>query len=420
MRRLRWAILFALIALGGGTLWLLLGHESIEEGRCRLVRRKADPSSQLMGLAFQMLQPQTTKPDRVRNLPAGFDRPCYYEIKSSDKRIPLVVNLSERPALCLDTNGDGVLSQERCFAATRVRETKVSSSSLRFGPISLVSEDGSSQTDGTFYVNTYRTDAPGPLTAFPAFFRTGKLRLAGQTYQVAVVDGDCDGRFHSILSLPLDQAWRIPESDVFAIDLNHNGQFEISLSGRSEVMPLGHLIQVADTYYAIDIASDGRSLALAKTELEFGTLSIEPNDTMAELRLWSDASDQYLRGRQWRLPAGKYKGIYAAFEKKDASGDVWSFSSNLSSAFTCLGPLEFFTIQPGETTSVKIGPPFAVKTDVQRAGPENVSIGGVLAGCAGEEYQMGCRRNDRALPSPAFKIVDEKGTVLVAGKFEYG
>jgi hypothetical protein len=420
MKKQHGAILFVLIALSGGTLWLLLGREPIEEGRCRLVHKKADPSSQLMGIAFQMLQPQTAQPESVRDLPAAFDRPCYYEIKSGDRRIPLAVNLSAKPSLCVDTDGDGGLAQERCFTATCMRETKVSSRSWRFGPISLASQDNSGKTDSRFYVNCYRPDAPASLTTFPAFFRTGKLRLGGRTYRVAVVDGDCDGRFRSILSLPLAQARRLPGSDVFAIDLNRNGKFEISLYARSEVMPLGQLVQVGDDYYAIDITSDGTSLALSKTEPRCGTLILEPNDTTVEVRLWSDAADQHLpRGRQWQLPAGKYMGIYAAFEKKDASGDVWSFSSGLSSAFSRLGPLDFFVVRPGETTRLRVGPPFVVTAEVRQVGG-TVSISPVILGCGGERYQADFRRNWRRAPERLFKIVDEKGTVLVADKFQYG
>jgi hypothetical protein len=329
------------------------------------------------------------------------------------------MNLSERPTLCVDTKGDGVLSRQQCFTATRVRATKVNVASLRFGPVSLASDGGSSGTGSRFYVDSYRADAPGPLITFPAFFRTGTLRLAGQTYRVAVADGDYDGRFHSTLALPLDHAWRLPASDVFAIDLNHDGEFEFSSAGRSEVTPLGHLIQVAGTYYAIDLAPEGTSIALVKTEPEFGTLALEPNDTTAELKLWSDASDQYLRGRQWRLPAGQYKGIYIASERKDASGDVWSFSSDFSSAFSHLGSLEFFVIRPGETTSVRIGPPFVVTAEVHQVG-RDVAISPVITGCGGEQYQANFQRNGRPAPRRAFKIVDEEGTILVADKFQYG
>lgn len=421
MRKQHWAILFALIVLGGGTLWLLLSRAPIEEGRCRLVRKKADPRSQLMGLAFQVLQPQLIKPDDVRDLPAGFNRPCYYQIRSGDKRVPVVVNLSGTPSLCLDTDGDGVLSQERCYPVTRVPLAKASSSSWRFGPIFLVSDAGPGKIDGRFYVNGHRGDAAPALTTCPAFFRTGKLRVAGQMYQVAAVDGDYDGQFHSILLLPLDHGWRLPASDVFAIDLNHNGTFEISLYGRSEVVPLGSLVQVGDDYYAIDMATDGGSLALSKTEPQLGTLAVESTDAAVEIKLWSDAADQYLsRGRQWQLPPGKYMGIYATLETKDASGDTWTFSSNLSSATSDPGLLDFFVIQPGETTSVKVGPPFVIKAEVQRVGAGLVSIGLVLTGCGGEQYQADFQRNYRRAPERAFKIVDEKGTVLVADKFQYG
>jgi hypothetical protein len=406
--------------LAGGLLWLLLGREPIEEGRCWLARRKADPDSQLMALAFQFMQPLEGRPDGIQDLPAGFERSGYYHLRSGDRLIPMVVDSSGSLRLCLDTDGDGILSEERCFTAEIVKRTKISSSSQRFGPISLASLDRAGPSDASFYVNCYRTDKPGLLTAYAAFFRTGKLRLAGRMYRVAVVDGDYDGRFHSILSLPLDRQWRMPASDVFAIDLNHNGKFEISLFDRSEVVPLGKLAKVAD-YYAVDIAPDGMSLTLSKTEPQFGTLAVEPNDATVELRLWSDAADQHLLlSREQQLPAGRYKAIYAALRKADASGEVWTFSSSTSSAFTRLGPLEFFTIRPGETTSIKIGPPFVVKADVQTFSSGRVSISPIIVGCAGEEYAAVISPR-RGRPAPiAFKIVDEKGAVLIADDFEYG
>ncbi|HSW02134.1 MAG TPA: hypothetical protein VLI39_18365 [Sedimentisphaerales bacterium] len=420
MTRRRWTILLGAIILGTGLLWAFLVHDPVEEGRCRLVRRKADPDSQLMGLAFRFIEPLGGKPDIVEDLPADFERPGYYQIKSGDRLIPVAVDYSKDLHLCIDADGDGILSEERCFTAKSVKATRISSSSHRFGPISPVSSDGGKADDG-FYVNCYRTDAPALLITCSAFFRTGKLRLAGQTYRVAVVDGDYDGSYHSVLSLPVDRPWRQPGSDVFAIDLNRNGKFEISMALRSEVVPLGRLVQVDDAYYAIDIAPDGTSLTLSRTEPQFGTLVVEPNDADVRLRLWSDAADQHLpSGRQWQLPAGRYKAIDAFIKKTDASGDVWTFSSDSSSGSTHLGPLDFFEIKPGETTSVRIGLPFVVKADVQRAGSGIVSIRPVLVGCADEEYQANFRRNYRRPPERTFKIVDEKGTVLETGKFEYG
>ena len=403
-------------------LALVLFYEPIEEGWCKLHRRKADPESQLLGLALQFITPLTDKPDRVQDVPTGFERPRYYEIKSGDRAVLMAADFSRKLVrLCIDRDSDGILSEEQCFTARPTKETPVSSKRQEVGPISLVSGNSSSGTDDEFYINCFREDVRGLLIPFPAFYRTGKLRLANRTYRVALVDGDRDGLYSSILSLPLDRSWPFPVSDIFAIDLNQNGEFEISFYERSEVMPLGNLVKVADEYYAINIAPDGINLELFRTEPQFGTLVIESNDANVELRLWSDAADQHLsHGRQWQLPAGEYKAIHAILTKVDASGDLCMLSSNPSSAFTRLGPLEHFTIKPGKTTSIKIGSPFVVKADVEQTGSGTVSIGPVLVGCSGEEYSVG-RKQGRQRPSPpAFKVVDEKGMVLVADKFQYG
>ncbi len=423
VRKPYWAALFGLIVLGGGTRGALSGRAPMDEGRCTLVPAKFDPSSHLTGLVYRNLSPQTRPPYPVRDLPAGFDRPCYYMMKIGDRQMLLAMNLSAKPRLCVDTDGDGVLSEEQCFAAVNIRKLMVSGNSWRFGPVSLPSGEGVSGAGGSIYVECWRGDAPGPLTICPAFFRTGKIRLAGRTYQVAVVDGDYDGRFQSFLSLPLKPGWR-PVVDVFAIDLNRNGKFvnaDTPQQGQSEIIPLSHLVRVADTYYTIDVSSDGTSLALSETEPPLGTLVVEPGDIAVEMKVWSDAASQCLSsGRQWPLPAGRYAAVYAGVEKRDAAGNVWIFSGGLGSAPGDLGALNSFEIKPGETTSIKVGPPFAVKTEVQRYVGGTISIGLVLTGCAGEQYRPDFQRNHKRAPQHAFKIVDEKGTVLVADKFQYG
>jgi hypothetical protein len=421
MTKRRWAILLAPVLLGGGLLWAIFVREPIEEGRCRLVRRKADPDSQLMQLAYQFIRPVNDKPDGIQDIPAGFDQPRYYTIKSGHRSVLMAADFSQKNVrLCIDADGDGIFSEERCFTAKLSKETPVSGQRQQLGPISLVSGKRAGKADGTFYVNCFREDTRGLLIPYAAFFRTGKLRLAGQMYRVAVVDGDHDGAYRSILSLPLDRAWRVPGCDVFAIDLNHNGTFEISLQERSEIFPLGRLVKVRDAYYAVDIASDGASLALSRIDPQLGTLAVEPTDVTAELKLWSDAAEQCLsQGGTWQLPAGKYKAIHASLTKTDASGNVWAVLSNSRSAFTRLGPLEYFTIEPGRTTSIRIGPPFIVKTDVEEIAAGQISIGVVLVGCAGEEY-WGIQQGQRRPSPPAFRIVNEQGAVLIADKFQYG
>jgi hypothetical protein len=422
MKKRYWGILLGMIVLSGGLLWVFFGREPVREGRCRLVRRKAEPDSQLMWLAFQSIKPLDGKPDSVQDLPAGFEQPRYYTIQSGDKPILMAADFSQRLVrLCVDTDGDGILSEERCFTAKVSQETAVSGRRQQLGPISLVSRDSAGKTNDGFDVRCFREDARGLLMPSAAFFRTGKLRLAGRTYQVAAVDGDYDGLFNSILPLPLDRTQNRPGCDVFAIDLNRNGTFELSLSQESEVFPLGKLAKVGDVYYTIDIALDGSSLALSRTEAQFGTLVVEANDAAVELRLWSDAVDQHLlQNRKWQLPAGTYSVIHAVLTKRDTTGDIWTFSSFISPGYARMGPLECFTIEPGETTSIRIGPPFVVKADVRTwSGSDVVVISPVLVGCAGEEYSAAFQRDGERPPPPTCKIVDEKGTVLVSGRCGY-
>lgn len=414
------AVLGAVFAVA--LLMLVLFYEPIEECRCKLHRRKADPESQLLALAYQYMTPLKDKPERVQDVPSSFEQPRYYEIKSGDRPVLMASDYSQKQVrLCIDTDSDGILSEERCFIARLQKETPVSGRRQQLGPLSLVSDNNTSGTDGKFYINCFREDARGLLIPFPAFYRTGKLRLNGRTYRVALVDGDRDGLYNSTLSLPLERPWRFPSSDVFAIDLNRNGKFEISLYERSEVVPLGKLVKVANEYYAIKIAPDGRNLELSSIEPQFGTLTIDSNDADLELKLWSDAADQHFsQGCQWQLPAGEYKAIHVILTKADESVGLYMLSSNTSSAFTRLGPLEHFEIKPGETTSIKIGSPFIVKADIQQTEAGIVSISPVLVGCSGEEYLPGLNKSRKRPSPPTFKIVDEKGTVLISDKFQYG
>lgn len=425
MTRRRWAILLGVIVLGTGLLWVSFGRESIQEGRCRLIRKKVDPGNSLMWLVEQHVTPLAAKPDGIQDLPTDFEQPRYYTIKSGNQPVLAVADLSQKLVrLCVDTDGDGVFSEERCFTARLSKETPVSGRRQQIGPISLISRGSAGRVNDGFDVGCFREDIRGLLVPSAAFYRTGRLRLAGQMYRVAVVDGDCDGLFQSILPLPLADPtlWARPGCDVFAIDLNRNGKFEHSLRQESEVFPLGKLARVEDIYYAIDLAPDGSDLALSKTEPQFGTLALDVNDAGMELRLWSDAADQYLPyNSQWQLPPGTYTAIHAIFTKKDASGDIWAFPS-FSSAFAadCMRPLDLFTIEPEKTTSIRIGQPFVVRAQVHtHADGRLVSISPVIVGCAGEQYSPAFRRNGELPPPVAFKIINEKGTVLVADKVGY-
>ena len=51
-------------------------------------------------------------------------QPRYYTIHSGDKPVLMVADYSQKLVrLCVDTDGDGVLSEERCFTAEVNKET---------------------------------------------------------------------------------------------------------------------------------------------------------------------------------------------------------------------------------------------------------------------------------------------------------
>jgi hypothetical protein len=177
------------------------------------------------------------------------------------------------------------------------------------------------------------------------------------------------------------------------------------------------MVLIADKYYTVNLAGDGSTLELTEAQPAFGSLVIEPTEAAIELKLWSDAADQHLSRvtRQRQLPVGRYQALFAALLVKDSDRNGWTFSASRK-----LGPLGSFEIAPGETTRVRIGPPFVVTAEVTHSKTNTVAISPVIRGCGGEEYQADVKLNGRRLSAPAFKIVDEDGNVLVQDKFKYG
>ena len=110
---------------------------------------------------------------------------------------------------------------------------------------------------------------------------------------------------------------------------------------------------------------------------------------------------------------GQYLALFGSFTM-NAGDDKWlaSFdgSQNVSSRIT---------VTKGQTTTLKFGPPLNVKTEVESVGWQ-VLIGLSITGQSGERYNPQFMKNGSSHEAPKLKIVDEAGTVLASGKFEYG
>jgi hypothetical protein len=113
------------------------------------------------------------------------------------------------------------------------------------------------------------------------------------------------------------------------------------------------------------------------------------------------------------LSARKYRPrrISLAIQK---GGNEW-----IIDGFGPWGDMAKINVKEGQTAVLKPGPPFLVKTNVRRKG-QNLTIGLLVIGQAGEHYSAQVRTRRGTLPAPRLKIVDEDAKVLASDKFQFG
>ncbi|MHC4566828.1 MAG: hypothetical protein ACYTE3_13870 [Planctomycetota bacterium] len=115
-----------------------------------------------------------------------------------------------------------------------------------------------------------------------------------------------------------------------------------------------------------------------------------------------------LRGFLFSSASSRDKLGLSALSMTDENGDKWVLDLAKGQSLS--------TIKGSDR---KPGPPLLVKTDV-RISRQNVSIGLVVEGQAGEKYAGGAKKNRRWRPPPRFEIVNEAGKTLTNGAFKYG
>jgi hypothetical protein len=95
-------------------------------------------------------------------------------------------------------------------------------------------------------------------------------------------------------------------------------------------------------------------------------------------------------------------------------GDKWQLESRGP-----WGDLSTIRVKNNDTTILKLGPPFQIKTKALFTGSK-VEIDFYIFGKAGEHYSNVITQNNKRASAPGVKIIDEDGNVLASGKFEYG
>ncbi|TKJ39546.1 MAG: hypothetical protein CEE38_02145 [Planctomycetes bacterium B3_Pla] len=382
--------------------------------RARLKYVRSAESSLITHLAMQQQKTTVVRPPELREAPADAPaEPVYFVLEAGDRDVHGITYRStdrtKKVKLYLDTNGDGLFSDEREYVGTRLSQLQTTMT-YEFGPV-LTRHGESAPREGA--IRAQCTNGQW-LMFHPAFYREGRVVLNGRPHRIAVVDGDLDGKYNQVF-VPPAKGVREPGCDAFAIDLDGDSKFHAGHPGGSEIMPFSRMVKVNEDYYSIHVTDDGGIIEFRQAKPSFGELDVGGREV--DLRLWSDAAHQRLRGSgsKWRVPAGKYGVVSLELTEKDSAGNLWAFKIDKAGQ----GELGDFEVRPDEATSLRIGPPFRVKTSMDRSGP-NVLIGFDLEGQAGELYAPGAKVNGKTVREPEFKIIDGSGRTVGSGRFKYG
>ena len=387
----------------------------VAEARLRLVPIK--PRQALGHFARQRQDTTAVKPAELRDVPADAPPdPVYFALEIDDRKVHGITYLStdrtRRAKLRLDTDGDGLMSDEKQYIGTWLSIFRLQRV-YEFGPV-IIKHTGDGSKASQFYLGC--TDGKW-IMVYQTRYCEGRVELDGRTYKIALVDCNYNGRYNDAFAPPAKSSREL-ECDAFAIDLNGNSKFDYDKPGVSELMPLSRLVKVNESYYHLDVAEDGQTVEFRKATPAFGTLDF--GDKNVNVRLWSDAGHQHLinsKGK-WRLPAGKYSAVELKLTERDSAGNKWLFDTEKARGGAGAGELGAFEVRPDETTSFKIGPPFQARTSMEKHG-RDAWVRFYLEGRAGELYVPGAKKNGKEVPEPQFQIIAAGGQTVHSAQFGF-
>ncbi len=358
--------------------------------KARLRPASISPRQSVGHFARQLQSTTAVKPPELRDVSADAPPdPVYFALEIDDRKVHGIAYRStdrtKRAKLRLDIDGDGLLSDEREYVGTWLSIFRLQRV-YAFGPVSI-KHTGDGSKVSQFYIQC--TDGKWVML-YPTHYREGQVGLDDRTYKIALVDYNYNGKYNDVF-VPPAKSIREPECDSIAIDLDGNSKFDFDKPGVSELMPLSRLVKVNESYYSIDVAEDGQIVEFRRAKPAFGTLDL--GDENVSVRLWSDAGHQHLfspKGK-WRLPAGKYSAVELKLIETDSGGNKWLFDTEKARGGAGAGKLGAFEVRPDEATSFKIGPPFQIKSSMEKHG-RDAWVKFYLEGQALSEVKRGLRR----------------------------
>ncbi|MBW7989614.1 MAG: hypothetical protein FVQ84_06310 [Planctomycetes bacterium] len=161
----------------------------------------------------------------------------------------------------------------------------------------------------------------------------------------------------------------------------------------------------------------GAGLLLFLSSQRKGLIKIDAGGAVTTLRLsnnWLGKAIISSGDQPSKVSARLHRPQWLKLSMQQGKSDKWGLESRGP-----WGQLSTIKVKNNDTTVLKLGPPFQIKTKALFTGTK-VSIDFNIIGKAGEHYQNVVMQNNKRASAPKVKIIDEAGSVLATGKFEYG
>lgn len=404
---------------------------------CPLEKKDARERTTFFAGATQWLGKTSAKPARLKGLPEEMGKkPSYFSATINGRKTWLVVGSPPidtksrariSPKFVADTNQNGDLSDETVLTGRKKREGGwlFGRTLDSYGPVTFKPAEDANASSVDLSFQYYGSDG---LAVSPAFDREGDVTVDGQEFHLVLCDGNVDGRFDGFY-VPLKEQAEQDAGDLRWAAFSTSDLISIAVKDAKPAAPdstiyfwdrppLTKTMRLKDAYYNVEVKPDGSAIRLTKADLPMGTLDVGCAD--AYLTLFSECGVQNLQGSEgkWSLPAGKYACWSLGLRQTDDAKVTWWLQGSGE-----MGKLAEIVIESGKTNTIRMGPPFKVKTASQRGSGflgRNRYISMTLTGQAGESYSHGAYKDKWRLPAPKLKILDEKDKVLASGQFEYG
>jgi hypothetical protein len=355
-----------------------------------------------------------------------------FTVHVADQKVLLATSMAAKAKVYVDFDGDGD------FSGAKVLPRPSKKAKYWYGPVVVPIDGTNGRLAARFNVGKGRPGIKDKnIILNPAGCRTGTVQLGMVSYKVALVDANFNGRYDDVCT-EFDGDYGRLDADCFAIDLDHDKQFDLY----RETCPLTERLWVRGVYYSLRVVPDGSKVRLQRVKPEFKLGALDVGNRDIELVVFSPdlGVPVVLKGSDgtWKLPAGTYTICHYQLCRVDGKGE-WTLEHRPKSeemhTYVFIDERHYsritrrlkgekklrFTVSPGETQKLKIGSPLRIVTQAKlkmfNDEESTVLITCRFLGQAGEEYEQAVTRSGRRRPPPMLRILDEKGKMLAADYF---